>query len=309
MADRSPSSSSAASPDFPSLSSAKTPLRVCFIAGAGHSGSTLLGLLLGSHSQGFYGGEMAKSRFLQDPAKPLRKRVCKFCGPECPVWGDFWPQGDRPIHRQLADRVQRPLIIDSTKNLDWIQTNLEALAAAGTQGFLIFLQRDGRAVVNSRRRKYPEQPFGSIVEEWMTQIQKTQAFFAAATVPKIALRYEQLATQPQVILQELCQFLQLPWEPTMVDFYRGDHHVLGGNNGTQFLVNQGRSASGLGHIGSPDLPWGQLGDRHGNYYQHPGQPSISLIRLDLRWKEELPPEALQYFTQTAQALNQDFAWD
>ncbi|NJL20821.1 MAG: sulfotransferase [Leptolyngbyaceae cyanobacterium SM1_3_5] len=43
--------------------------KVCFIAGAGHSGSTLLGFILGSHSQGFYCGEAAKTRYLQDDSK------------------------------------------------------------------------------------------------------------------------------------------------------------------------------------------------------------------------------------------------
>ncbi|NEQ24618.1 MAG: sulfotransferase, partial [Microcoleus sp. SIO2G3] len=63
--------------------------KACFIAGAGHSGSTLLGFILGSHSQGFYCGEAAKSRYLQDDSKKLIKRVCKLCGENCQIWGDF----------------------------------------------------------------------------------------------------------------------------------------------------------------------------------------------------------------------------
>ena len=37
---------------------------VCFVGGAGHSGSTLLGLVLGAHPSVFYAGEANKSRFL-----------------------------------------------------------------------------------------------------------------------------------------------------------------------------------------------------------------------------------------------------
>lgn len=45
------------------------------IAGAGHSGSTLLGLVLGSLDDVFYAGEAKKTTFIGDPKKPLRKRI------------------------------------------------------------------------------------------------------------------------------------------------------------------------------------------------------------------------------------------
>ena len=62
------------------------------ICGAGHSGSTLLGMILGSHSQAFYMGEGGKARYLGDEKKPLRKRVCKICGEACPVWSVHVPR-------------------------------------------------------------------------------------------------------------------------------------------------------------------------------------------------------------------------
>ena len=56
-------------------------LDATWIIGAGHSGSTLLGMMLGAHSSVFYAGEAKKSVFLGDPTKPKRKRECKLCGP------------------------------------------------------------------------------------------------------------------------------------------------------------------------------------------------------------------------------------
>ena len=46
---------------------------VVFVAGAGHSGSTLLGLALGAHPEIFYAGEANKSQLLSDANAPLRK--------------------------------------------------------------------------------------------------------------------------------------------------------------------------------------------------------------------------------------------
>lgn len=270
--------------------------KICFIAGAGHSGSTLLGLVLGSHSQGFYGGEMAKSRFLQNPQKVLRKRVCKLCGPDCPVWGDFQVQGQPDLYEQVARRVHKPLIIDSSKNLDWLGQQMATLDSTDAEIFLIFLQRDGRAVVNSRLRKYPDRPLETLVHNWMTQIETTQAFFAAAPVKKRVLRYEVLASEPEATVAELCQFLDLPPELAMVNYTQAEHHVLGGNNGTQFLVAKHQDY---------DHSFVQLSQRNKTYYQNHG----SQIRLDRRWQQELPPAALDYFTKTAGSLNQAFAWD
>ena len=130
--------------------------RVGFIGGAGHSGSTLLGLMLGAHPRVFYAGEAKKSLFLGDATKPLKKRVCKLCGETCPVWSRVRPGGD--LYAELAAMTGRPIVIDSTKSLEWIDARLAALEASAIPRALFFLGRDGRAVVGSRRRKYPEIP-------------------------------------------------------------------------------------------------------------------------------------------------------
>ncbi len=50
--------------------------RVLWMTGAGHSGSTLLGMMLGAHPEIFYAGEAKKAAYLHDERKPLRKRQC-----------------------------------------------------------------------------------------------------------------------------------------------------------------------------------------------------------------------------------------
>jgi len=255
--------------------------KVCFIGGAGHSGSTLLGLVLGSHSQCFYAGEAAKTRYLQNPQANLRKRSCKFCGLDCPVWGNFVLRPDQDLYEQLAQKVHRSFIVDSSKNLDWIQAQVQHLKSLNVQVYFIFLKRDSRAVVSSRLRKYPDQSPESLIRDWREQIQKTQLFFEQLSSPKISLHYEKFATEASTVTQELCQFLDIDYEPTMLDYSQHTHHVLGGNNGTQFLVAKSQN---LEH-----KPCSDLSNHNHDYYMQHYQNYGSQIQIDLRWQKELSP--------------------
>ena len=131
------------------MSTAARAPDVLWIAGAGHSGSTLLGLMLGSHSRAFYAGEAKKASFLHDETKPMRKRTCKLCGTACPVWGDFPQVPMSSLYETLAAKTRASLIVDSTKGLDWLHARIEEVAAGEGKGTLVFLSRDGRAVVCS----------------------------------------------------------------------------------------------------------------------------------------------------------------
>lgn len=264
-----------------------------FIAGAGHSGSTLLGLLLGSHPESFYAGEAAKTRFLGDDRKPEHKRVCKLCGPDCPVWGDFSVATSPDLYEQLAQRTRAKVVIDSTKNLTWLDTQTNAVRNHGGQPALIFLQRDGRAVINSRVRKYPERDLETLIVSWVQRMQETQVLFDVFDGPKTKVRYEELASAPSKTLRLICQRLGVPFDPAMLDFASHEHHVLGGNNGTQWQV--GRRL---------DETFVKLSDRTRGYYgDHPEG-----IVLDLRWVDELPVKALRMFEEIAGACNAELAW-
>jgi hypothetical protein len=210
--------------------------KLCLISGAGHSGSTLLGMLLGSHSAGFYGGELLKSEYIGDFSKPERKRLCKICGEQCPLWPRYVPRPRETVYNWLHRTTGASLIIDSTKNLDWIHSRIELAGKEGFTPYLIFLQRDGRAVVNSRFRKYPNQEPSGIINRWISQIEETNQLYHSFVGHKTVVHYEDLAINPEKVLRTLCGFTGLDYEPSMLDFCAHEHHPLGGNTGTQFLV-------------------------------------------------------------------------
>jgi transcription elongation factor Elf1 len=278
--------------------SSRTSKKVCFIAGAGHSGSTLLGFILGSHQNGFYCGEAAKTRYLQDVSKNPIKRVCKICGADCVVWSRFIVNDAIDLYEQVADQVQKSLIIDSSKNIDWIKHQMGLLEQTDTQPFLIFLQRDGRAVINSRIRKYPTKNVEDLITDWVRQIQATNQLFDGFPNQKLKLKYEQLATNAIPTLQNICKFLEIEYQPDMLNYDQHEHHVLGGNNGTQFLVAQAQREK----IKSPFV---SLSDYNRQYYEGHG----SKIALDLRWKHELNPSIANLFEAIAGKENQELKWE
>lgn len=272
--------------------------KVCFIGGVGHSGSTLVGMVLGSHPECFYAGEAGKVRFLSDPRKDPRKRTCKLCGPDCPVWSGFQARRDIDPYEQISEKVGRPVVIDSTKSLTWTEGHIAALEAAGARPYFIFLQRDGRAVINSRVRKYPTRSPEELIDAWIAKMEQTATFYDALSQPKMTVRYEEFATEPGRVVPEICSFLGITYKPEMLDFYQHEHHPLGGNNGTQYIVARFQGPN-------PNRPYAQVGERSREYYENHGTG----IRLDLRWKDELEPNVAHLFDKVAGAMNAPLRWE
>jgi hypothetical protein len=269
--------------------------KVCFVGGAGHSGSTLLGVVLGAHPRVFYAGEARKSLFLGDVSKPLKKRACKLCGLACPVWGDLRFGAGEDLYEALSRRTGRPIVVDSTKSVAWIDQQIAALAGV-VPLHLFFLVRDGRAVVNSRARKYPETPVREHARQWVEQIRATEALAARFPGEVTRVRYEELASRPETEIPRLAAAIGLEPTAAMFDPWTSEQHPLGGNAGTQWLLARER-----GNMRGPL----ELGDRTRGYYG--GHPRA--IVLDVRWRSELSAEALAAFEEVAGEANAAYAWE
>jgi hypothetical protein len=280
--------------------------RVCFIGGAPHSGSTLLGMILGAHPAVFYGGELRKSTFLGDVDKPLKKRVCKLCGATCPVWGELHAPLLPDVYEVLAQKLGARVVVDSSKGTEWQREQIALLAGTSTRLHLVVLERDGRAVLASRLRKYPEQAARSIVLDWMAQIERTDTLAASFPGPVLRVAYEALATDPEREIRRVTELLGLAFEPAMLRFWEGAQHPLGGNDGTQYLVARERARRArLEHEASaPTADVLDLAAENLAYYA----PHPPAIVLDQRWRRELDAETLRLFGEIAGPLNERFAW-
>lgn len=264
------------------------------ICGAGHSGSTLLGLVLGSHSEVFYAGEAKKTLFLGDATKPLKKRACKLCGLDCPVWSRFAVPPTPDLYEQLARITGCSVVVDSTKKPDWIRERAAELDRAGVRQARVLLVRDGRAVVNSRVRKYPDEAPEAIIEAWRAQIHASRALIDERPEDGVEVRYEELATDPERVVRSLCAFLGLAFEPAMLRYHEHAHHPLGGNTGTQSVVARARESAAV-----------SVPARSRDFYG----PLAGGFRLDLRWREELPERVRTLFEERAGVDNRPFEWE
>jgi hypothetical protein len=252
---------------------------VCFVAGAAHSGSTLLGLALGAHPRAFYAGEADKSALLADPSAKERKRTCKVCGPGCPVWTGLAWGGARTLYDALAERTGRALLVDSTKRVDWIDARLGELAGRPVRVSLVDLRRDPRAILASRLRKAPEAGARAHAETWAAQRAAVEALALRFPGDVHAADYEALAAAPEATLRALTAALGLAWDPAVLDPWNAPQHPIGGNAGTQSLL-----------VGARTAPGGALavsGEKGRYYGSHP-----RAFVLDTRHLDELGADAL-----------------
>lgn len=293
---------------------------VIFIVGTGHSGSTLVDLILGSHSRSFSLGQFSRVPEILGREQPL----CSICPGSCPVWGRpevledvasyfswarsrnrllrslHWRLGwPRPsIHSRIASWTGARVLIDSSKSLGWVRRQLRSSRLTpNLRTVLLFVHRDGRAVVNSNLRKYPERGVESISRDWAGQVERIERFFERAPVDeRLRVGYERLSLDPYAEVPRLCEGLGLPYESAMLRYWQGDHHLVSGNAGTYSLIFKHRDQAAA------------LGERDVFDEEHYHRLGLS-IRLDLRWRRELSAQSLETFERTAGRVNLPYAFE
>lgn len=155
---------------------------------AGHTGSTLLDLILGSHPLAFSLGELQiVTKQVHNTAEGF-PHICGVCAQECEFWNRkvslpvlqsyfgwksynrltsalYWRFGSFicDIYEHLFEWSGADVLIDSSKEVWWIRRQLKPFWFwRKTTPFLIHLCRDGRAVTASYLRKYPKRGIVSI---------------------------------------------------------------------------------------------------------------------------------------------------
>lgn len=301
--------------------------KVIFILGIGRSGSTMLDLILGSHSQGFSLGEISKLpemyRRNPDPAS--------FC-PTGTFWADHFSAEDAKqlvrglsghrLHRYiplrleralrelikqdavlnpytlLAQRIQKSMLIDSSKYPDWVARRLDAreFRQNHLDAYVIHIVRDGRAVLNSYLRAYPQLTVEEISYRWLSNLEQCeQVYQSIASNRRIQVRYERLASNPTSTIEAVCAFLDIPFETEMLEYWKHEHYYIAGSRSARALIARYRN--------QPVSSTTQ--EVHGNYYSE-----MDLgIKLDQRWKTELASEKLATFEQIVGDRNQPFEWN
>jgi len=229
--------------------SSSTRLRVVFILGAPHSGSTLLDLLLGGHHRTVSTGELkALSADWRSKGKPVSRIVCS-CGSvglACPFWSrvaehlqgslgvgldeldvgsedeGVFSQHNRALFEAIRTVSGKDLMVDSSKDVGRMK-RLERLD--GFEIHPIHLVRSIYGVAYSQLRKGRD-PY---------EFGRGWAVIQGATRRTLAhcehevVHYENLVRRPREEVARLMRWLDLKFEEDQLAWDRPDIHLFAGN--------------------------------------------------------------------------------
>jgi hypothetical protein len=209
-----------------------------FVVGVGRSGTTLLRLMLDAHSELTIPPE---THFVPELIEECEIRARS---PEqlaeivssARQWGDFGLDREelaarfrvadpldagnalRAFYGLYAERVGKPRWGDKTPI--YVESMPEIQGALPEARF-IHLIRDGRDVALSRIRRALEDPppVWRIAENWKRRIDAARRD-AEVLRHYVELRYEDLIRETDATLRGVCEFIELSWDPGMLEYHR-----------------------------------------------------------------------------------------
>jgi hypothetical protein len=181
------------------------------------SGSTLLRVLLDSHSQ-IHAPHELHLRYVSVnfDAKWSERSMAELGldtrGAEYLLW-------DRLLHRELAGSGKR-MIVDKTPNNVFIA---DRLRECWPDARFIFLLRHPAAIARSRQAVRGENAGDDeqnvdLIRRYCEALEGARQAYDGHSV-----RYEDLTADPERITRGICEFLGVPWEAGMLEYGQFDH--------------------------------------------------------------------------------------
>ena len=205
---------------------------VVFILSEMRSGSMYLSYVLGSHPGVAHLGEY--SRPFTIPGH-VACRLCEARGrAECEIL-----HGIQKVPLELAydfafERFQVPILIDSSKLLDW---TAHFLGQERFQVRVIHLLRDPRGWFSSERRRNP-MTLDFAIPRWVDTNGRIADFVAEHRIACYSVFYDDLAARPEQYFPPLCSFVGVPYQSRAREYWNHEHHGLGGNGAALTLIGR-----------------------------------------------------------------------
>jgi Sulfotransferase family len=183
------------------------------------SGSTLLRVLLNSHSQIHAPHEIHLRYISVNLDRKWSERSMKEMGLDADALRYLlW---DRILQRELSGS-RKPTIVDKTPNNVFIA---DELRACWPDARFIFLLRHPAAIAESRRNWFKGRPEAydaeanyDLIRRYCEALEDARQRYDGITV-----RYEELTEDPDKVTHEICAFLGVEWEPSMLEYGRHEH--------------------------------------------------------------------------------------
>ena len=216
------------------------------VLGVSRSGTTLLKAMLDAHSQlaipsesyflpqlwDRHGARPERDAFVEDLTRLERLRewgvdpeAVRARLPERPTFAE----AVQSIYRLYAESRGKPRFGDKTP---LYMQHLGVLDRAFPGARYVHIVRDGRDAALSlvAMRRKPRfnlarpRGIGDFAVAWRREVRAAQRF--GRTHPYFELRYEDLVAEPESRLREVCTFLELEYEPGMLDYHRREDPLL-----------------------------------------------------------------------------------
>jgi Sulfotransferase family len=210
-----------------------------FIVGVGRSGTTLLRMMLDAHSQLAIPPE---THFIPDAVDACRASGNDPCETFVRVllasrhWSDFQLDADalrarirafKPFDMGAALRIFYQLYAQRFGKTRWgdktptYLSQMQLIAQLLPETSFIHLIRDGRDVALSIKDLwFGPRSVTDAAEVWVGRIRLARKQSAQLT-RYMEIRYEDLVCDTEPTLRRLCEFIDLPWESQLLDYYQG----------------------------------------------------------------------------------------
>ncbi|MFD0774782.1 sulfotransferase family protein [Streptomonospora algeriensis] len=186
--------------------------RPVFVISPVRSGSTLLRLLLNAHSQLHAPHELHIRRLEVHFRTKLSQRAMEACGLER---GDIehllW---DRVLHRELV-RSGKDFVVEKTPSNAFVW---DRIAACWPDARFICLLRHPVSIAESWHEADPEKRNADEAAEDALRYMKATQRARQGLDNVQTVRYEELTADPAGELQRICDFLELDFEPQMLEY-------------------------------------------------------------------------------------------
>jgi len=220
--------------------------RPVFLMSSVRSGSTLLRLMLDRHSMLHAPHELHVRRLRVVPTTSLSRKAMDLLGhDEADLEHLLW---DRVLHRELQLSGKR-FIVDKTPSNSFA---FERIQTCWPDARFVFLLRHPASIAASwadasvGRRNEKEAVKDAL--RYMRAVEKARQNLAGLTV-----RYEDLTADAEKVTREICDFLDLPWEPEMLA-YGGDQKLVKGVGDWSDKIRSGSVQQGRAVPRDEDVP-------------------------------------------------------
>jgi hypothetical protein len=279
-----------------------------FIVGVGRSGTTLLRLMLDAHP------EMAipaETHFLTDLAGRDAKDFTREEFLHVVTGAQTWPnmamepaelagaldgikpfsvaEGLRLFYRLYARRFGKERWGDKTPTYRACMPGIQELMPEAS---FIHIIRDGRDVALSYRGLWfgPGDDLETQAKFWVEQIGMARRD-SAQLRRYMEVKYEELVMEPGTTLGKICEWLQLEFHPSMLDYHKSAPARMAEYVRSVVPANQPAVSA----------------ERYASIHERTGQPP-DRGRID-RWRTEMPEEQLRRFEAMAGALLTELGYE